>query len=272
MEIFSGKQFDYAVYGGSVKGVLTAARLAKQNAKVLLINKYGFLGGAISENLTIMQNLSDINFHDSILKCDDLFYQSDIKNNKFINPEQIKFALQDLLLEHNIEPIFHVSPISIKNNEITLSGKEGLLTVKTDNILDCSDNLYLEYLEKNVIYKKGFYFLTIKGDDKKIDLNKIINPLFVEQISATRYFAGFEIKFADILEVEIIAHELVSKITDELTKIDYRIELLPVSTYLLPEILNKPKFELLSNFTIPFYNEILKNSLNYEQLLNKNYE
>ncbi len=270
MEIFEDKKFDYAVYGGSVKGILTAAHLAKQNAKVLLINKYGFLGGAITENLAIMQNLDNLMFRDSLFKFDDLFYQSDIAKNKFINPEQIKFELQDLLLEYNIDPLFHVSPISISKNEITLSGKEGLLTVKADNILDCSDNLYLEYLNGSITYKKGYYFMTIKGENKNIDLYKIINPLFVHSISDTRYFVGYELKFENITDVEIIAHELVSRITDELIKIDYRIELLPVSSYLLPEVLiDRPKFSLFPNLTISSYYEILKNSLNYEQLLNK---
>lgn len=271
MEIFKDKKFDFAIYGGSVKGILTACILAKKNYKILLINKYGFLGGAISENLNILQNLNSIEFNKSLLNFDSLFYNSNNLSQKFINPEQLKFELQDLLLNYAIEPLFHVTPISATQNEINLVGKEGILTVKANKVIDCSDNLYLDFLNKNVSYSKGFYFITIKGEISDKSLKDIINPLFIYQISNKRYFVGFEIEFNDINNVEINAHDLISRITKDLIKLDARIELLPISTYLQPKLIkDNLEFDILNNLNIPDYNNILINALNYEHMINEN--
>lgn len=265
MKPIENKNFNFIVYGGTIKGVLTAIYLAKKNQKVLLLNKYGFLGGAITENLALLQKFDEQRVKNSILEKSDIFYSSGNKNLKFINPEQLKFLLQDLLLEYNIEPLFHVSPISVKNDQITLSGKEGLITIYAENIIDCSDNLYLEFLQNNVNYKKGIYFLTLNGATNEVAIKDILNPLFVYNILGNRYFAAFEINFSDILQVENNAHDKIREISKKIINTNCRIELLPVSTYLQPILVaNKLSFSL-SNFTdIPEYDSILQNSINLE--------
>jgi len=269
MKIFD-KKFDYTIYGGSIKGIITAVYLAKQKQNVLLLNKYGFLGGAITENLALLQKSDNYSLKNSILNTTEIFYSTDNKDLNFINPEQLKFLLQDLLLAFNIEPLFHVSPISVKNKQIVLSGKEGLMTINAENIIDCSDNLYLEFLQNNVIYNKGIYFLTLNGVTTEVAIKDILNPLFVYNISGNRYFAAFEIKFSDILQLENNAHNKIREISKKIINTNCRIELLPVSTYLRPVLVaNKLSFGL-SNFTnIPEYYSILQNSINLEQSLIK---
>jgi len=270
MKPLENKNFNFIVYGGTIKGVLTAIYLAKKDKKVLLLNKYGFLGGAITENLALLQKLDERGLKNSIFEKSDIFYSTDNKDLNFINPEQLKFLLQDLLLAYNIEPLFHVSPISVKNKQIVLSGKEGLMTINAENIIDCSDNLYLEFLQNNVIYNKGIYFLTLNGVTTEVAIKDILNPLFVYNISGNRYFTAFEIKFSDILQLENNAHNKIREISKKIINTNCRIELLPISTYLRPVLVaNKLSFGL-SNFTnIPEYYSILQNSINLEQSLIK---
>ncbi len=266
MEIFGNKVFDYAIFGGSVKGVLTAAYLAKKNYSVLLINKYGFLGGAITENLVLLQNIDYID----LAEFNDIFFKSNAPEKKIINPEKLKFALQDILVSHNIQPLFHVSPVSIIKNKINLIGKDGMLTVYADKIFDCSDNLYLEYLHGNIFYNKGIYFLTLKEECTPTDLNKILSPIFVHQISNGRYFCAYEINFDDILQVEINSHELVNNLTKLLTEKNYRIELLPLSTYLIPTVKsNSFLFNPLQEINISHHSNILQESINFINKLQK---
>lgn len=259
MEIFGNKVFDFAIYGGSIKGVLTAAYLSKKNYSVILINKYGFLGGAISENLVILQNIENVN----LIELNDIFYKNN-SNKKIINPEKLKFNLQDIILSANVQPLFHVSPLSIQDNKINLIGKDGLLTVYANKIFDCSDNFYLEYLQGNIVYNKGIYFLTLKQESTQNDLPNIMNPIFVHQISNNRYLCAYEINFNDILQVEINSHELVNNLTKLLSKINYRIELLPLSTYLIPSIKsNLFLYNPIKEINIPKYDNILQNSVNF---------
>ncbi len=267
MEYLHNKKYDYIIYGGSITGVIKALLYKKEGVEVLLVNKYGFLGGGITENLNLIQNINTLDvpilnkviLHPAIENK----LSKNIQGNEFlINPEKLKFVLQDLLVENEIDLLFHVKAIEpVKDNKLVLSGKEGKIIVEGKNIIDCSDNFYLHFLNGKVNYTNGVYNFVVVGNDEN-KLKKLLPDANITQISDNRYLINLIINFDDILFVETITHKLMNKLTNLLIENNYRIELLPVETYLNPK--------LDKNYFIEDYQPILEyRYLNFDRLFER---
>jgi hypothetical protein len=57
MKPLENKNFNFIVYGRYYKRCVNSHLFSKERQKVLLLKKYGFLGGAITENLALLQKL-----------------------------------------------------------------------------------------------------------------------------------------------------------------------------------------------------------------------
>lgn len=236
MSISYNYKYDYIIYGGSISSIIAAIHYKQNGNSVLLLNKYGFLGGGITECLNLVQNI-DLGTKLPIIAqtiIDNLGNSNfvNIANSSYlVNPEMLKFVLQDLVLEHKIDLLYHVVPISINTNSIILMGKEGKIELSANSILDYSDNKVLSYLTNSKQSLIGIYNIVVKAKSIN-ELYNIFPSSEIISISNNRFLIETIINFDNLTEVEINAHNLINEVTHKLVKEGNRIELLPAETFL----------------------------------------
>ena len=132
--------YDYIIYSVNLASVLAADFLSANGKKVCMLNRYGFMGGSITESLNCFQLVDEPSLNK---KTKEIF--NIIKNEKhgilfrsndelLFNPEVIKIALQKLIEDTKIDLLFHIVPFNLKDNgeqvELSVAGKEGIFKVK----------------------------------------------------------------------------------------------------------------------------------------------
>ncbi len=107
-----GNRYDVVVAGGGVAGVAAAVSAAKLGAKVLLIERYGFLGGLGTAGLVnpfMSSYTSDgkplvAGFYKDV--CDRMRQMGGMHDRAF-DPEAMKFAAQEMVLESGADLLLH---------------------------------------------------------------------------------------------------------------------------------------------------------------------
>ena len=106
------KRYDLVVLGGGISGVAAATAAARDGLSVLLIEKYGCLGGAMSQSQVYP-------FMGSSLKGSNptrylsagLFLEMKARRAKYndLSPEVYKFVFDDMLTEAGVDVLFHTT-------------------------------------------------------------------------------------------------------------------------------------------------------------------
>jgi hypothetical protein len=231
--------YDFIIYPANIFGIAASIKLSYAGKNILLLNKYGFIGGDISSALNLYQKLpeTDNSFTtDIIIKLakEDGFLWS---NNKavIINPEVYKFICQDVLENSKTNLLFHIRPLGVFKTgnefEIQLLGKEGILKFKATGLIDLSENQELtdlvEISKRNFIQQR-INFIT----NKIIDLHSFenYNDVSTNILSDGRLFASVKIESAIELD-EIKAQQYFNKLAIELNKRQRRIQIVPVESF-----------------------------------------
>lgn len=223
------------VYGASIKGIVKSIELMQESNSVLLLNKFGFTGGSITEalRLLIAKNLFELN-NETI---ESKIYQR-ILNEKYsilgstenefvVNPEVVKIVLLQFIDEYKVDHLFHVVPSSIKNNNIELVAKEGLINLEFDNFYDSSDEKALEFLvdKKNRSLKRFYNIILTKPDNLKFThYERIIKNVILKD---GRFFTSLELLAKDEIDANHKAQFIADDLNEYLQKSGNRIQLLP---------------------------------------------
>ncbi len=153
--------YDTVLWGASLRGIQKAVELKNQGQNVILLNKYGFPGGSITESLSC---LLDRDFFDDVPGMAQAFQY--IQNQRFgllyeskekvlIHPEAVKRAGWNLIRENNLDILFHVLPLNVVKKDdlisIRLFGREGEFEITTRRFEDYSDDSFLS----NFLYQTG---------------------------------------------------------------------------------------------------------------------
>lgn len=162
-------KYDLVIYGAGI-WALEWARLARKNFHdILVINEYGFAGGALSENLCCLQtkpagSVQIIN----LLNKPGLNIAKEIGQFLFIDPELAKYHFMEILLAENIDILWHVSPLSLNLGErkLLLNAREGQIQIMADYFVDASETGLFARVAG--LYKFmpqiGYYNFFVKGD------------------------------------------------------------------------------------------------------------
>ena len=147
------KHYDVLVAGGGLAGVAAAIGAAREGKKVLLVEKYGCLGGAACHHLVnpFMKYWRLVNGEKEIIHAGvfarmqkELRDKNAITENGMIfNEEYLKFVLDELAREYGIAVLFHTSVIAAKAQDgrverVTLSNKDGINEVQADMYIDAT--------------------------------------------------------------------------------------------------------------------------------------
>ncbi|HHW58274.1 MAG TPA: FAD-dependent oxidoreductase [Clostridia bacterium] len=146
------EEYDVIVVGGGTAGSIAAIAAAREGAKILLIEKYGFLGGtATASQVTPMMNVKiEGNPASSIdrkirKRMIELGFgaKSPGGNDGWFNPEMLKFILEEMVLEQGGEILYDtqfVDAIVLENEirGIIVHNREGTKVIEGKIFIDAT--------------------------------------------------------------------------------------------------------------------------------------
>lgn len=234
--------YDYIIFGGSIAGVTAAAKFKREGKSVLLLNSYGFLGGSITESLNCLQNIESQNTSPIVseiiqkIQLENLGIMGEFQDGKIINPESVKFVLQSIIEDTDIDALLHVSAKKIVQEEhlrkLTLLAKEGEISFKCHHLIDATvDHQLTKITNPSSIDRKKNYFNFITTSVKK---NVIFDLRWKEkfvEINDSRFWVSSYFHCDDPLFIDDAAQKFSDKISDYLMKNDCRIQILPAKAY-----------------------------------------
>lgn len=149
-------KYDLVVAGGGLSGVAAAVAASREGLRVLLVEKSGCLGGAISNNLVypFMPYWTKQKAGDIVSKkylSAGLFkemkerhdrYVDDCKDHEF-NSEYFKIVLDDMTAEAGVDVLFHsvifgVTTEKRKISSVDITSKAQKITVEADFFIDAT--------------------------------------------------------------------------------------------------------------------------------------
>ena len=159
-------QYDVIVAGGGAGGAGAALGAALAGARVLLVEKYGFLGGAATnanvlaycgffqqgpEPIKAVEGAADLvldELRNLGLNCDP--YQSPTTLNWIIllEPEAVKLALDRVLAAHGVDVLLHTRVAAVTRtadqlHSVTLGGMDGRTRVSGEAFVDATGDANL---------------------------------------------------------------------------------------------------------------------------------
>lgn len=179
--------FDVVVIGGGISGISAACSAAMSGASVILIERFGSLGGMLTTG-GVAHFCGQIEMQGEVF--DEILYELKRFNSlgegnrpSVFNYEILALVLQEMLLKRNVKILLHTRlvDVMIKGNNITeciISGKSGLEAVSGKVFIDCSGDADLA---------RYAGVSTIKGDDKtgfQLPMSKIS---FVREVEEQEY-------------------------------------------------------------------------------------
>ncbi len=158
--------YDVVVAGGGAGGVGAALGAARAGARVLLVEKYGFLGGAATnaqvlaycgfyqqgtEPIKAVGGAADLvldALRDLGLTCDPFCSPTTSNWIILLEPEAVKLALDRVLAAHGVEVLLHtriaaVSRTADRIQSVTLAGMDGRTRVAAEAFVDATGDANL---------------------------------------------------------------------------------------------------------------------------------
>ncbi len=140
---------DIVVIGGGPGGIGASVAAAREGAKVLLVEHYGFLGGMATAgevNPFMPNHLAGESLDTGIFEewLDRMGrYDGIIRNARYFDPQAARLAAEDLCLDAGVELLFHhrtalVPTEARRVTGVVLHSKSGFSAVEAKQYLDCT--------------------------------------------------------------------------------------------------------------------------------------
>ncbi len=267
--------FDSVVYSASFSGVVAALELKEKGEKVLLINRYGFFGGTLTESLNLLQK-SPVNFFQfgSISKSifenllnekNSILFES--PDHIIFNPEVIKFVLQKATVEKGIDLLFHIIPVNIKYDDegikLIVFGREGEIEIKTKNIYDFSNEFTIVSLvspQSRKFIESRINFISLNLNDLNFEDENLIHAI---KLNDNRCWISYKLNTTNLFEVENLAHEKFIYLDELLRSHGSRIQIVPPQACYQFEFIKQKG----NDDRIKFIGDYLSSYQNYEEFL-----
>ncbi len=155
------KKYDLIVVGGGLSGVASAVSAAREGLKVLLVERSGCLGGAMSNNLVypfVFFYAFDEKAKKRIYFSEGIFTEMREKAAEYeqpasdmhFKPEGFKVALDKMVQDAGVDVLFHTTMIGVeidgnKIKSVKVALKNGITDIKADYFIDASGDGDLFY-------------------------------------------------------------------------------------------------------------------------------
>lgn len=139
------KKYDLIIVGGGISGVAGAVSAARQGLSVLIIEKFGCLGGALCNSLVypFMRHTTS-GEHRKVLSAG-IFAEMKQRHADYGDPswETFKFVFDDMTEEAGVDVLFHSTVFEVqtqgrKLTSLSVATKSGILHFEADYFLDAS--------------------------------------------------------------------------------------------------------------------------------------
>jgi hypothetical protein len=156
------------------------------------------------------------------------------------NPESVKFAVQKILDESELDLLYHVKIFKLNtehdNTRVKLSGKEGVLNINCERIIDATDGHLLSNIVGGNSLPENIEYNLIAANTKEEDCK---NLSFLDRILSLddgRIFLNFKFKVKEPLFIENFVQTEIAKIDEAIKMKGGRIQLLPAQTNIIYRI------------------------------------
>ena len=157
-------KYNLVVAGGGLSGVATAVSAAREGLKVMLVEKSGCLGGAISNNLVypFMPYWTKQKDGDNVCKkylSQGIFKEMKVRHDRYVddckdhefNSEYFKIVLDDMAAEAGVDVLFHAVVYDVKTDNrkissVEITAKAKKITLEADFFVDTTGDGDLFYL------------------------------------------------------------------------------------------------------------------------------
>jgi hypothetical protein len=229
------KVYDHIIIGASIPGVIFALAQAEAGKTVLLSNMFGFPGGSITEQLNCLQvadrsalSGTSIALFDAVTK--DNFGAS------IVNPETVKYTLQQYMERSSVSLLFHVTPVRIVPTDngtvdVTMLAKEGTITVSGRHVTDATEDYSAAVLfgRKRTVAERSIHlFISAPADEQFLSFEKIRKAV---KLADGRYWITLAIASQDELFAENESHETLDSFRSVLDRSGSRIQVLPLGIH-----------------------------------------
>lgn len=139
------KKYDLIVVGGGISGVAAAVSAAREGLSVLLLEKFGSLGGAMSNSLVFPFMSFRVRGKDGRLTSEGIFTEMQERKLKYKDQgwETYKLVFDDMATESGVEVLFHVTAFEAVTDgreikSLKVATKSGVIEFSADFFIDAS--------------------------------------------------------------------------------------------------------------------------------------
>lgn len=139
------KKYDLIVVGGGISGVAAAVSSAREGLKVLLIEKFGSLGGAMSNSLVYPFMRHVARGEGGRVTSAGIFAEMKKRKAEYEDSsfETYKFVFDDMIVESGVEVLFHATVFEAETEgreikSVKVATKGGIIEFSADYFVDAS--------------------------------------------------------------------------------------------------------------------------------------
>ncbi len=137
------KKYNLIVVGGGIAGVAAAVSAAREGLSVLLIEKFGCLGGAMANGLVFP--FMTFKTQNGKILSDGIFTEMQDRKKKYNDTswESYKCVFDDMVCEAGVDVLFHSTVFEAKTDgrqvkSVSVATKSGVMEFDADFFIDCS--------------------------------------------------------------------------------------------------------------------------------------
>ena len=138
------KKYNLIVVGGGISGVAAAVSAARRGKSVLIIEKFGCLGGALNNSL-VYPFMRHVTWSGKKVLSGGIFSDMKKRHAEYGDTswETFKFVFDDMVTEQGIDVLFHSAVFEAKTDgrnikSILVATKQGVLEFEADFFIDAS--------------------------------------------------------------------------------------------------------------------------------------
>ena len=138
------KKYNLIVVGGGISGVAAAVSAARRGKSVLIIEKFGCLGGALNNSL-VYPFMRHVTEDEKKLLVDGVLGEMKRRHAEYGDTswETFKFVFDDMVTELGVDVLFHSAVYEAKTDgrnikSVSVATKQGVLEFEADFFIDAS--------------------------------------------------------------------------------------------------------------------------------------
>ena len=138
------KKYDLIVVGGGISGVASAVSSARKGLSVLIIEKFGCLGGALCNSL-VFPFMRHVTWSGKKVLSDGIFGEMKKRHLEYGDTswETFKFVFDDMVTEAGVDVLFHSAVFKAETDgrsikSVSVATKSGIMEFEADFFIDSS--------------------------------------------------------------------------------------------------------------------------------------